>query len=346
MGIVDKVQMDTLDIIRALPKVELHVHILGSLKPETLLTIIEEDNIRAPYSNVEQIVKRFEYTDFLNFIKIYMEAVSYIRDERYFERITYEMLENCARSNVHYVEASFSPRDHIQYGLKFDRISDYINRGVKQAKRDFGIEANLRIDLVRNSTFDEGMEILEFIEKKPNNIVSVDLGGKEKEFPPSLFIEHYKRVTELGLHRVAHAGEAAGPESIWDAIQSLNVERIGHGVTAKEDPKLVEYLRKKQIPIEMCPVSNLRTGVVASIHEHPIRDFFDRGLLVTVNSDDPSLFHTDMNNEYITLHKELGFSVKELYQISMNGLKTAFIDEDKRDRLRHQLSKEYHELES
>ncbi len=338
--------METLDIIRSLPKVELHVHILGSVKPETLLEIIEEDNIKSPYTNVEQIVKRFEYKDFLNFIKVYMEAVSYIRDERHFERITYEMLETCAKSNVHYVEASFSPRDHIPNGLRFKRISDCINRGVQRAKRNFGIETNLRVDLVRNSTHDEGMEIIDFIEKKPDNIVSVDIGGKEKGFPPNRFVEHFKRVTELGLHRVAHAGEAAGPESIWDAIQSLNVERLGHGVTAKEDPILVEYLKRKQIPIEMCPVSNLRTGVVSSIRDHPVRDFFDNGLLVTVNSDDPSLFHTDMNNEYLTLHRELGFSVEDLYQISLNGLQSAFIDENKRAKLKRQFSSEYRELES
>ena len=337
--------MDTLDIIRSLPKVELHVHILGSLRPETLLTIIEEDKIKAPYTSVKQIVKRYEYTDFLNFIKIYMEAVSYIRDERHFEQITYEMLENCAKSNVHYVEASFSPRDHIPNGLKFDRISEYINKGVKRAKKDFGIETNLRVDLVRNSTFDEGMEILDFIEKTPDNIVSIDLGGKES-FPPSRFREHYKRVTKLGLHRVAHAGEAEGPESIWDAIRSLNVERIGHGTTASQDPKLVEYLKREQIPIEMCPVSNLRTGVVKAIREHPIREFFDEGLLVTVNSDDPSLFHTDMNNEYITLHKELNFSVEELYKVSLNGLYSAFIDDDLKDKLAHQFNEEYQEIKS
>ena len=167
--------MATPDIIKALPKVELHVHILGSMRPETLLAIIEEDSIRIPYTSIEQIVKRFEYTDFLNFIKVYMEIVSYIRDERHFEQITYEMLENCAKSSVHYVEASFSPRDHIPNGLKFNKILDYINKGVNRAKRDFGIETNLRVDLVRNSTFDEGMEILDFIEKKPDNIVSVEL---------------------------------------------------------------------------------------------------------------------------------------------------------------------------
>ena len=322
--------MDTLEAIRALPKVELHVHILGSIRPETLLSIIKEDEIKAPYTKVEEIIKRFEYTDFINFLRAYMEIVEYITDERHFEQITYEMLENCAKSNVHYVEASFSPRDHIPKGLDFDGMVDSINRGILRAKKDFGVETNIRVDLVRNSTFEQAMEILDRIEKKPDNIISVDLGGDEAKDPPKLFAEHYRRATTLGLHRVAHAGEGAGPDSIWDAIQSLDVERIGHGVAAQQDSDLIEYLKREQIAIEMCPVSNLRTGVVASMNEHPIRDFFDRELLVTVNSDDPSLFHTDMNNEYVQLHTHLNFSLQELFQISLNGIRTAFIDESKK----------------
>ena len=339
-------QMETFDAICELPKIELHVHILGSIRPVTLLSIIEMDKVVAPYTSVEQIVKRFEYTDFVNFIRAYMEIVEYIADEQHFEQITYEMLENCAKSNVKYVEASFSPRDHIPMGLEFEGMVDSINRGIQRAKKDFGIETNIRVDMVRSSTFDQGMEILDWIERKPDNIVSVDLGGNEAKDPPGPFAEHYKRATALGLHRVAHAGEAAGPESIWEAIQSLNVERIGHGVTARQDPELVEYLKREQIAIEMCPVSNLRTGVVSSIKDHPIRKFFDKGLLVTVSSDDPSLFHTSMNNEYVQLHEHLNFSLNELYQISMNGIQTAFIDEGMKSKLRRQFSEEYKELES
>jgi len=256
------------------------------------------------------------------------------------------MLENCAKSNVLYVEASFSPRDHIPKGLDFDRMVDSINRGILRAKKDFGVETNIRVDLVRNSTFEQAMEILDRIEKKPDNIISVDLGGDESKDPPRLFAEHYRRATTLGLHRVAHAGEGAGPESIWDAIHSLDVERIGHGVTAQQDPELIEYLNREQIAIEMCPVSNLRTGVVTSMKEHPIRDFFDKGLLVTVNSDDPSLFHTDMNNEYVQLHEHLNFSLQDLYQISLNGIGTAFIDEGKKSELLDRFSQAYDEIES
>jgi adenosine deaminase len=338
--------MNTIEAIRKLPKIELHVHIIGSIRPETLLSIIETERVKTPYANVEQIIKRFRYTDFLNFIRAYMEIVEYISDEQYFEQITYEMLQNCAKSNVRYVEASFSPRDHLPKGLMFDKMVDSINKGIRRANIDFGIETNIRVDIVRNSTYEEGMEIIDFIERKPDNIISVDLGGKESGFLPRRFTEHYKRATELGLHRVAHAGEAAGPESIWDAIYSLDVERIGHGVTAHQDPDLVEYLKREQIGIEMCPVSNLRTGVITSINEHPIREFFDKGLLVTVSSDDPSLFHTDMNNEYIQLHNQLNFSFGELYQLSLNGIETAFLDESTKLEFRNKFSKEYDTIES
>jgi len=338
--------MDTLDAIRALPKVELHIHILGSIRPDTLLAIIEEDEIQAPYKSVDEIVKRFEYSDFANFIRGYMEIVEYVKDEKHFERITYEMLENCTKSNVQYVEASFSPSDHIPKGLEFDCMVDSINRGIQRAKRDFGIESNIRVDLVRSSTIEQAMEVLDSIEKNPANIISVDLGGNENQDPPGPFDEPYKRAGTMGLHRVAHAGEAAGPESIWEAIQLLDVERIGHGVTAGQDPELIEYLKREQIAIEMCPVSNLRTGVVSSIKDHPIREYFDKGLLVTVSSDDPSLFHTSMNNEYIQIHEHLNFSLKELYQISLNGIQTAFIDEGKRSELYRQFSEEYNEIES
>ena len=336
--------METLDAIRALPKVELHVHIRGSIRPETLLSIIENNGIKAPYTSEEEIIKRFEYTDFANFLQSYMEIVEYITNETHFERITYEMLENCAKSNVHYVEASFSPSDHIPKGLDFDKMADSINRGIRRAKQDFGVETNIRVDLVRNSTIEQAMEILDNIEKNPDNIISVDLGGNENQDPPGPFAESYKRATTLGLHRVAHAGEAAGPDSIWEAIHSLDVERIGHGVTARQDPELVEYLKRERIALEMCPVSNLRTGVVSSIKEHPIREYFDQGLLVTVSSDDPSLFHTDMNNEYIQLHQELGFTVPELFEISMNGVDAAFLDDERKSQLRSSFLSQYNRI--
>ena len=336
--------MNIIEVIKALPKVELHVHTLGSIQPKTLLEIIREAGLDTPYETVEDIAQRFQYTDFANFIEAYMEIVGYIIDENYFEHIIYDMLQKCAECNTHYVEASFSPRDHLQHNLDFSKMLGAINRGINRARTSFGIETNIRIDLVRSSTQEETMEVLDMIERNPYNIVSVDIGGNEPLFPPKPFAKAYKRAREMGLHLVAHAGEAAGPQSIWDAIDFLKVERIGHGVTAREDPRLLEVLKEKQIGIEMSPMSNVRTGVVKSIQDHPIREFYDKGLLVTVNSDDPSLFHTDLNNEYIQIHKHLDFSIDELFQLSINGINTAFLDEAKKTELRNRFSKEFDQI--
>jgi adenosine deaminase len=336
--------MKTIDAIKALPKVELHVHTLGSLQPQTLLNIIREDGLDTPYDTVDDINKRLQYTDFLHFIDVYMEIVGYITEEKHFEHITYDMLEKCSECNTKYVEASFSPRDHLQYGLDFSKMVNAINRGIERARQSFGIEADIRIDLVRTSTHDEAMEVLDMIERRPDNIVSVDIGGKEAQFPPKPFAEAYARAKSMGLHLVAHAGEAAGPQSIWDAINYLKIERIGHGVTAREDSMLMEYIKESRIGIEMNPVSNVRTGVVKAIKDHPIREFYDNGLLVTVSSDDPSLFHTDMNNEFIQVHKHLGFTIPELFQISLNSIETAFIDETTKDEMRRSFTDEYSQI--
>jgi adenosine deaminase len=338
--------MNLLEAIKALPKVELHIHILGSLQPSTLLSIIKKDGRDTPYETENDIIQRYQYSDFAHFIEVYKEIVGYISNEDYFERITFDMLKKCAECNTRYVEASFSPRDHMQYGLDFSKMVQSINRGIVRARRSFGIETDIRIDLVRGSTQEESMEVLEYIRKNPHNIVSLDLGGNEASFPPEPYAEIYERAREMGLHLVAHAGEAAGPQSIWNAIKFLKVERIGHGVTAREDPKLMAFLNEKQIGIEMSPISNIRTGVISSMQEHPIREFYDKGLLVTINSDDPALFHTDLNNEYIQISKHLGFSLDELFQLSLNSIKTAFIDEATKAKMRDSFSTEYRDIMS
>ena len=333
--------MDTEALIRALPKAEQHVHIVGSTRPETLLWLVEEGGIESPYKTLEDVRRFFQYQNFPHFISIYSTVVECITDEGQFERITYEMLEGDARCNVRYVEASFSAPDHVLRDLDYGRMLDAINRGVRQAHRDFGIECNIRIDLVRNYGPETGMEVLDWIEEKGDNIVSIDIGGSERGFPPKPYAPVYRRAREMGLHLVAHAGEAAGPESIWDAVRHLNVERIGHGVAASSDPRLMDYLKERGVTIEACPVSNVKTGVIPSLREHPIRDFLDRGIGVTVNSDDPSMFGTDMNNEYLQLHSELGFTVPELFDLSLHAVDSSFLPEERRIRMRESFLEGY-----
>jgi adenosine deaminase len=336
--------MDETELIKALPKAEQHVHIVGSTLPETLLWLVEESGVDAPYETVEDVERFFQFRDFDHFISVYSTVVNCIRDEDQFERMTYEMLEGDARCNVRYVEASFSAPDHVLKGLDYGGMLDAINRGVRRARRDFGIDCNLRIDLVRNYGPEQGMEVLDWIGEKGDNIVSVDIGGSEGGFPPEPYKAVYRRARDMGLHLVAHAGEAAGPESIWGALRSLGVEHIGHGVAARGHPELLKYIRERGVTIEACPVSNIRTGVVHYLREHPVREFFDGDISVTVSSDDPSMFGTDMNNEYIQLHRELGFTVDELFRLSLNAVESSFLPERERAELHESFIGEYNRL--
>jgi adenosine deaminase len=344
---VTHLKSSTEALIKALPKAEQHVHIIGSTRPETLLWLAEEGDIEKPFETLNDARRFFQYRDFPHFISVYCTVLNCITKENQFERITYEMLENNSRCNVRYVEASFSAPDHVRKDLDYGLMLDAINKGIRRAHRDFGIECNLRVDLVRNYGPEAGMTVLDWIEDKSDNIVSVDLGGNEERFPPKPFAPVYRRAKDMGLHLVAHAGEAAGPESVWEAIRHLKVEHVGHGVSAGRDIGLMEYLSKHGIVVEACPVSNVRTRAVPSLQRHPIRAFFDRGVTVTANTDDPSMFSTDMNNEYLQLHRSLGFTVPELFKLSLNAVDSSFLPKERKIAMHESFVKEYqHLLES
>jgi adenosine deaminase len=333
--------MDTLETIKALPKAEQHIHLVGSTQPETLLWLAEQGGLDVPFETVDEVRGFFSYTDFDHFIRVYSTVVDCITEETQFERIAYEMLEAGHRCNVRDIEASFSAPDHVLKGLDYGGMLDAINRGLRKGRKDFGVDCRLRIDLVRNYGPDYGMEVLDWIEAEGENIVAIDIGGSEKGYPPEPYEPVYKRAREMGLRLVAHAGEAAGLDSVWGAVRGLGVERIGHGTVAAEDPELLRFIAGRSVTIEACPVSNVRTGAVASVAQHPIREFIDNGIRVTVNSDDPPMFGTDMNNEYIQLHQQLGFSVPELFQLSLNAVDSAFLPENEKATLREKFVDEY-----
>ncbi|MGM0687543.1 MAG: adenosine deaminase [Promethearchaeati archaeon] len=336
--------MKVLQAIQKIPKVELHIHLLGSVRPTTLVEIVKAESIDTPYDSQEEMQRLFKYQDFGHFIEVYSQLIGLIQHEEHFEKLAYQVLEDCASQNIRYVELSFSSIDHVQQGLEFDDMLDAINRGIHGANRDFGILADIRIDLVRNYGPETAMETLDAIERKPDNIISVDLGGSEDEFPPKPFKRVYERAKEMGLYLVAHAGEAAGPQSIWNAIRYLDVERVGHAVSAVEDTDLMEYMKEHEIAIEACPVSNIRTRAIESIEKHPVRTFYDYGLLVTVNSDDPTLFQTNLNNEYKQLQTRLGFSVEELFQLSLNAIQASFLPETRKQELRTEFEVIYRDI--
>ncbi|UCE96908.1 MAG: adenosine deaminase [Candidatus Bathyarchaeota archaeon] len=337
--------MNVTELIKALAKVEQHVHIVGSVRPETLFCFANQADIEMPFKTVEEVHEFFRFRDFPHFISVYTMVVNCITEESQFERITYEMLEGDARNNVHYVEASFSPADHVFKDLEYNRMLKAINNGIRRAQADFGIKCNIRIDLVRNYGPEIGMEVLNWIEGENDNVVSIDIGGSEHKYPPKPFEQVYSRANEMGLHLVAHAGEAAGPQSVWDAVKYLNVEHIGHGLAAVNDNMLMEYLLKRGITVEMCPTSNIKTGAISSLERHPIRTFLRKGLKVTVNTDDPSMFGTSMNDEYLQLHSKLNFTIPELFSLSLDAVDSSFLPEKLKMSIRETFMKEYHNLE-
>lgn len=336
--------MDLTEGIKLLPKVEHHVHLLGAIQPATLMRIIVESGEDTSYQSVNDIAAAFEFQDFTHFLSVYKETIDLINEEKYFEDMAFELLQKCHEANVKYVEMSFSAPDHIKVGLDFDLMLEAIRRGIRRGYSKFGVASDIRIDLVRDYGPEFAMETLDRIENNPERIVSIDIGGFEQMYPPEPFAEVYQRAREMGLHTVAHAGEAAGTSSIWGVVNQLGAERIGHAVTAIQDESLMVHLKRKDITIETCPTSNVRTRVVSSLEEHPIRAFFDRGLSLTVNSDDPTFFGTDMNHEYLQLHEVLGFSLEELMSISLNALRVSFIDSEEKLKLREVFESEYEHI--
>jgi adenosine deaminase len=332
-------------LIEKMPKVEQHIHIVGSIRPETLRWLATQSDIKVPdLSDPENVARLFRYRDFEDFVNSYSIILRCLKAEDQFERIVYEMLEDEAKQNVRYVEASFSGPDHTHLGLNYSDMVKAINRGIERARFDFGVLCNLKIDLVRDYGPEAGMRYLDVISKCRERVVAIDIGGREHAFPPEQFAAVYRKAKQMGLHLTAHAGETGSPQSIWNAVTRLGVERVGHGVSARDDPALIAHLLKKNISLEMCPVSNLRTGVVDDIRNHPIRAFFDKGLHVTVNSDDPSMFDTNMNREYQTLHDELGFTIEELFHLSLNGLDSSFLPEETKKGLREEFIRQFDTL--
>lgn len=325
------------DIAERIPKVELHVHLEGSIQPETLLRLAERHGVSLPARTVEEMRGLYEYTTFLHFLEIYQMCTRVLLTSDDFAEITYELLEQQAAQNVRYSEVMVSLSDHLIRGLEAETVLEGVFEGQRRGERDFNTRMAVILDPGRQwpRYVTEVSKVA--VRHAGNGVIGFGIGGDEANFPPELFVEDFARVRAAGLHRTAHAGEAAGAESMWGAIRLLGAERLGHGVHAHDDPALFDYLRDHRVALDMCPVSNVKTGAVADIAEHPIRRYLEGGLLVTVNSDDPPMFGTSITNEYRVLQEVLGFSAAELQQLSLNAVEASFLSEAEKSALSHEV---------
>jgi adenosine deaminase len=299
-----------------------------------LLKLAERNNIALPVSDEASLTELYRFHSFDQFLHTYTLVTGCLRTPDDYHLIAYEFGCECARQNIRYAEVTFTIQTNVKLtGFPWQEILSGLNAGREQAFQEYGIYWQWVFDIVRNFPETQG-EVLDItLTARDLGVIAIGLGGGEEGFPPELFTETFERARRQGLHRVPHAGEISGPQSVWSAIKYLHAERIGHGVRSIEDPSLVEYLRDYQVPLEVCPTSNIRLSVYPDYDHHPLRKLWDAGVLLTVNSDDPPMFGTSLNQEYQLLVDEFDFSQSDLEQISLNAIRASFLGQGEKSTL-------------
>lgn len=332
-----------------MPKVELHVHLEGAIQPATLLELAKRHNRldTLPARDGDTLREWFRFTDFPHFIEIYVTISDLLRTPDDFHFITVAFGEELARQAVRYAEVTFTPYTHthlLDKGLTIDDLFDGLDRGRAEVQQRFGVELRWIFDIARNNSFStlgngvydpRPAEItLEYaLAGRDHGVIGLGLGGNEIGAPPGPFAHVFELATAAGLISVPHAGEVDGPASVWGAIHALHAQRIGHGVRSIEDPLLLAYLRQHQIPLEVNITSNICLHVYQRVGHHPLPHLDRMGLMVTINSDDPPLFNTDLTTEYCLLMDEFGYSLTDVARIARNAFLAAEMPQDMRARL-------------
>lgn len=319
------------ELLLVLPKAELHVHLEGSIHPKTLLLLAQRNGIELGCKDEESLRAMYNYQDFRQFIKLYGLLTSVLRKPEDFMLITEELGLQAARQGTLYLEVTFSAAiHHRNKGIPFDEMMDSIAMGAATVRRQVGVEMRFILDHVRGYSLDYCQRTAEWcVQGRDKGVVALGLGGYEPGWPASLYAEAIHWLQSHDLPFVPHAGEAVGPEGIWDALQ-FNPPRIGHGFRAVEDPTLVEILREREIALEICPTSNICTGCVARWEDHPLRKLWDAGVPVTINSDDPPMFNTTLLDEYRIAITKFGFTPSELARLSLNSACASLLPPEKR----------------
>jgi adenosine deaminase len=315
----------------AVPKVELHLHLEGAIPLPALWELIRKYGGDASVPDFQALEAKFQFRDFPHFIQTWVWKNQFLREYDDFSLIAEAVARDLATQNIRYAEVIYSPSDFFSHNLKIPGLTAAIRAGLSKVS---GIQINLVCDLVRDhGPQNAASSLAELVEVKPLGVIGLTIGGSEQDYPPEPFALVYEKARRMGFHTSAHAGEAAGPPSIWGAIQQLKVERIGHGTRAIEDPELVKYLVDHQIPLEVCPISNIKTRVVDHLKNHPVRKYFEAGLLISISTDDPRLFGNSLASEYNALVQELGFTRGEIKQLILAGVRSAWLPDDAKVKL-------------
>jgi aminodeoxyfutalosine deaminase len=315
--------------IAGLPKVELHVHHVGSASPRIVSELAARHEGASPVpADPELLADYFTFTDFAHFITVYLSVVDLIRDATDVWTLTHEVARELAGQQVRYAELTLTPYSSIERGIPAEAFCDAVEDARAAAARDFGIRLAWSFDIpgeagipAADTTLDVALRV------KPEGLISFGLGGPEIGVPREQFARHFRAAKAAGLHSVPHAGESTGPATIWSALNDLGADRIGHGIAAAQDPALLEHLRDAHIPLEVCPTSNVCTGCVRDLGEHPLPQLVAAGVPVTINSDDPPMFATTLNHEYLVAAELLGLDEAGVAELARSAVRESFLDD-------------------
>ena len=320
----------TKEFVHSLPKAELHCHLDGSMRVETIVDIAKKENIKLPTEDLEELRKILEVgmgcQSLVEYLRPFDITAMVLQSSESLTRATFELAEDAAKENVRYIEIRFAPLWHVKKGLKLTHIVDAVLKGAKQAEKEYNIKTGIIICGIRHTTPEDTMKVAELaVAYKNRGVVGFDLAGAEKDFPAKEHKEAFYLIINNNINVTVHAGEAYGTESIDQALHYISANRIGHGTRLREDGDLLNYVNDHRIPLEMCITSNLQTKAVNNFEDHPIKFYFDLGLRVTLNTDNRLISNANLTDEYMLAIEHFGFSPDELKYLILNGFKSAFL---------------------
>jgi adenosine deaminase len=325
----------TPEFVALLPKVELHVHLEGSLTPDTVVRFAQRNRITLPAATPQDLSTHYTFSSLPEFLRVYLMCAGTLRTPLDFAEATTAFLEYEASQNVRYVEVFVAPKLHVANGVNIDELLTAILTAGQEAQRRLGVRMGLIVDMGRLFGPEPSPPLARAaVRHRDEGVVGIGLGGDERSGPHRLWRESFAIARDGGLHLTAHGGEVCGPESVWGAVLDLGIERLGHAVAAVEDPALVAYLVEKKIGLELCPQSNVQIGAARDLTSHPFEAFRRAGGCVTINSDDPAIFGNPLNAEYLAVAQANGLSPHELCRVALNAVDVSFLPPIEKESLR------------
>ena len=321
---------EIVEFIRKSPKAELHLHIEGTLEPDLLFKLAKKNKIRIPFSSTEEIKSAYNFKNLESFLKIFYQGSSVLIKEQDFFDLTWAYVLKCKEENIVHTEIFFDPQTHINRGIDFDVVINGIYKALEKGNKEFGLTFGIIMCFLRHLDERSAFKMLDRANEHKDKIIGVGLDSSEIGHPPKKFERVFKKAIENGFLTVAHAGEEGPPEYIWEALNLLKVKRIDHGVQCLKDSKLVEKLRNDQIPLTVCPLSNIKLCVFNELKQHNLKKMLNEKLLVMINSDDPAYFGGYLNKNLIESQNALNFSIDNIKTLLINSFKSSFLKDEKK----------------